>query len=75
MNVVVSEGNSNRIPFPKLMVNISDTRHKGMIVLFTQKREGTVIKDGDNCNMNQIHAFDWNMDHFKDFHGSITMHQ
>jgi len=53
--------------YPKLMVS-----EDGLIVLMESYGEGTIVNENIRFGIGYHEAF-WNMQNFKNFHGSITL--
>ncbi len=67
--IVTDNPDSGDKPFPKLMICI----HTGLIVLMTDECSGTFVG-----NQSKIYPFGhysdtWNINHFTDFTGSVTL--
>jgi hypothetical protein len=54
---------------------IEQDENYNLIVLFSAKEIGTVVSDDDKDEPLAVglHKYDWNMDLFTDFNGSITI--
>jgi len=55
--------------FPKLMIN----KATGTIVLFETDKRGVALVGDTYLECLGDYSRDWNMDHFTDYHGSITI--
>ena len=72
MNVQVNKPKQHK-PFPKLMVNKEP--EYDLIILFSDKDNGTVISDNDTDSPYEVGYYSkaWEMQDFTDFEGSITL--
>lgn len=69
LSVRVEETQTAGTRFPKLMVSDQDT-----LVLFERPHVGTVIRPGvGQAHKGHIHVTDFDMGHFSDFHGEVTL--
>ena len=75
MGKVISKTESNKLnsstEYPKLMVGINT----GVIVLFSWKSKGTVINIGNGTTGLSVgdYFYEWKMETFEDFHGSVIL--
>ena len=72
MKVEVNEPKANEMDFPKLMIITADVTNKGMIVLMRKYEEGTVVRENKSYTIGYS-TDTWQMQHFSDFKGSITL--
>lgn len=61
-------------PFPKLMICTADSTDKGMIVLFKEKNQGTILKvpDGSSSKVGE-YAYISFMRDYEDYNEPITI--
>jgi len=69
---VMIEDDSTKMVYPCLM---RSKLNEEMVVLFTERMHGTVVKKGTSRFSLGYVTSDWAMANFKHFHGSVTLKQ
>ena len=70
MKVTIKGEEPKELEYPKLMIS----KLNNTIILFSKKREGTVIKSGsDGLDITGVYGVDWYSENFKNYTGEITL--
>jgi hypothetical protein len=68
-STIENPAENSEVKYPCLMVNVTS----GYVVLFTDRSEGTVVSSPLSTYPIGFTSCQWNVEHFKPFHGKVIL--